>query len=71
MRPAQPITEQRLVDAIALVSEVIVLHGAQYAPILDRLEQELAALKRGSDPLSRARMHLARKQAATADAQLT
>lgn len=70
MTPAQPITEQRLVDAIALVSEVIVLHGAQYAPILDRLEQELAALKRGNDPVSRARMHLARRQAASEGVQI-
>lgn len=64
MTPAP--TEERLTDAIALVAEVIVRHGAQYAPILDRLEQELAALKRGNDPVSRARMHLARAQAVRA-----
>lgn len=56
-------TEERLTDAIALVAEVIVKHGPQYGPILDRLEQELAALKRGNDPVSRARMHLARVEA--------
>ena len=47
--------------AIAVISEVIVLHGPQYAPWLDRLERELEELqrKRGEDPLSRARRHLA------------
>ncbi|MGY3527725.1 hypothetical protein ACVILK_000481 [Bradyrhizobium embrapense] len=53
-----PITEKRLLDAIALVSQVIILHGPKYAPLLDRLEQELDALKRYDDPVSRARRHL-------------
>ncbi|MHC2241522.1 branched-subunit amino acid aminotransferase/4-amino-4-deoxychorismate lyase [Bradyrhizobium elkanii] len=58
-----PITEKRLLDAIAVVSEVIILHGAKYAPLLDRLEQELETLKRYEDPAMRARRHLARAQA--------
>ncbi|MHC1943485.1 hypothetical protein IF803_03765 [Bradyrhizobium sp. UFLA06-06] len=53
-----PITEKRLLEAIALVSEVIILHGDKYAPLLDRLEQELEAIKRYEDPVSRARRHL-------------
>lgn len=54
-------TEEWLHNAIAVISEVIVLHGPQYAPWLDRLERELEELqrKRGEDPLSRARRHLA------------
>lgn len=58
-----PITEERLLNAIALASEVIILHGIKYAPLLDRLEQELEALKRYDDPLARARRHLARRAA--------
>lgn len=54
-----PITEERLLDAIALVSEVIILHGEKYAPLLDRLEQELEAIKRYESPVSRAQRHLA------------
>ncbi|WP_375780841.1 hypothetical protein ACE103_20080 [Bradyrhizobium sp. ma5] len=54
------ITEKRLLDAIALVSEVIILHGEKYAPLLDRLEQELEAIKHYESPVSRARRHLAR-----------
>ncbi|NEU95082.1 hypothetical protein [Bradyrhizobium uaiense] len=53
------ITEKRLQDAIALVSEVIILHGEKYAPLLDRLEQELEAIKRYESPVSRAQRHLA------------
>lgn len=56
-----PITEKRLLDAIALVSEVIILHGVKYAPLLDRLEQELEALRQYIDPVSRARRHLVRQ----------
>ncbi|WP_050629366.1 hypothetical protein [Bradyrhizobium viridifuturi] len=55
-----PITEKRLLDAIAVVSEVIILHGAKYAPLLDRLEQELETLRLYDDPVSRARRHLAK-----------
>ncbi|WP_338700664.1 hypothetical protein V5279_21220 [Bradyrhizobium sp. 26S5] len=59
-----PITEKRLLDAIAVVSEVIVLHGVKYAPLLDRLEAELELLKRYEDPVSRARRHLERQAVA-------
>ncbi|MGX1353506.1 hypothetical protein AB7M49_007127 [Bradyrhizobium elkanii] len=55
-----PITEKRLLDAIAVVSEVIILHGVKYAPLLDRLEQELEAVRCYNDPIGRARRHLAR-----------
>lgn len=60
--PAQPqtFTEEWLIGAIGVISEVIVEHGTKYAPWLDRLERELAEIKRQDDPLSRARRHLAR-----------
>ncbi|MHC2666541.1 hypothetical protein ACMA5K_24345 [Bradyrhizobium diazoefficiens] len=52
------ITEAQLLADIALVSEIILEHGEKYAPLLDRLEQELEARRR-DDPISRARRHLA------------
>lgn len=60
----QAFTEEWLRGAIAVISEVIVEHGVKYAPWLDRLERELAALERHDDPVSRARRHLERSQAA-------
>jgi hypothetical protein len=56
-------TEELLLEYIAFVSEIILLHGVKYAPLLDRLERELAGLRaRGehNDPLARAKAHLAR-----------
>ncbi|MBR0687297.1 hypothetical protein JQ594_15305 [Bradyrhizobium manausense] len=53
------LSEAELLNAIALVSEIILEHGDKYAPYLDRLEQELEARRR-NDPVSRARAHLAR-----------
>lgn len=55
------ITEAQLLADIALVSEIILEHGEKYAPLLDRLEQELEARRR-DDPVSRARKHLERAQ---------
>jgi len=57
-------TEEWLHWAIGFVSEIIVLHGPRYAPLLDRLERELAEMQRtrGEDPVSRAKRHLARLQ---------
>jgi hypothetical protein len=60
----QRFTEEWLINAIGVISEVIIEHGEKYAPWLDRLERELAELKRYDDPVSRARRHLARAQAA-------
>ena len=66
--PGPHFTEEWLIRAIALISEVIVEHGAEYAPWLDRLEHELEQLKlkRTNDPLTRARLHLERARAAAA-----
>jgi hypothetical protein len=57
-------TEEWLVGAISVISEVIIEHGAKYSPVLDRLERELAAIRHQDDPVSRARRHLARSKAA-------
>jgi hypothetical protein len=57
-RSASRFTEEWLLSAISLVSEVIVQHGPQYGPWLDRLEHELGELKK-NDPVARARRHLA------------
>lgn len=56
------ITEAQLLADIALASELILEHGEKYGPLLDRLEQELETRRR-NDPVSRARAHLARRQA--------
>ncbi|BAR61764.1 hypothetical protein NK6_8615 [Bradyrhizobium diazoefficiens] len=53
------ITEAQLLADIALVSEIILEHGEKYAPLLDRLEQELEARRRDS-PIDRARKHIAK-----------
>ncbi len=55
-------TEAWLQGAIVMISEVIIEHGEQYAPILDRLERELDTLKQQDDPISRARRHLAARR---------
>ena len=60
------VTEAQLLADIALVSEIILEHGDKYAPFLDRLEAELETRRR-NDPVSRARMHLARAQAIRAE----
>jgi hypothetical protein len=46
----------RLENAIRVVAHVIATYGeVEYAPLLDRLEKELAYYKEGRDPMSRAR----------------
>lgn len=46
----------RLESAIQVVARVIVTHKApEYAPLLDRLEKELAYYREARDPISRAR----------------
>lgn len=66
---AQPdeVTVDRLERALAAVSYAILLDGPIYAPVLERLECEIAALRARDDVVSRARQHLdrLRDQAAT------
>jgi hypothetical protein len=63
---ASAVTAERLDAAIDLVSEVIVRHNRpQFAPYVERLEQELAALQLKDDVMARARRRLeGRRQSA-------
>jgi hypothetical protein len=56
------VTVERLEAAIRTVAYVIDKHNdIGYAPLLDRLEKELAYYREGRDPLSRARAILGKK----------
>ena len=52
------ITLERLERALATVSYAIMIDGAIYAPILERLEREIAAWHAREDVVSRARQYL-------------
>ena len=52
------ITPERLERALEAISYAIVLDGPIYAPILERLEREIAARRADDDVVSRARAHL-------------
>jgi hypothetical protein len=54
------VTLERLERALAAISYAILLDGPIYAPVLDRLEREIAALRASEDVVSRARQHLQR-----------
>lgn len=59
------VTVERLDAAIDLVSEVMVRHNRpQFAPYVERLEQELAALQSRDDAMTRARRRLEGRMAA-------
>jgi hypothetical protein len=45
---------ERLERALVLAARIVLLHGAVYAPYIDRLEMELERARR-NDPLERAR----------------
>lgn len=58
---------ERLENAIQVVARVIVTYGeVEYAPLLDRLEKELAYFREARDPVSRARAILQAGQATRA-----
>jgi hypothetical protein len=42
-------------SAFALIAEVVVLHGAAYLPLFERLEREVAALDAKASAFDRAR----------------
>jgi hypothetical protein len=56
----EDVTLERLERAQAAISYAILLDGPIYAPVLDRLEREIAALSANEDVVSRARQHLER-----------
>jgi hypothetical protein len=59
----QPITVERLEAALAIVARGVVLDGPIYAPLFDRLEREIAALRAADDVVSRARRYLSARDA--------
>jgi len=56
------ITIAELEECQAYVAELIVRFGDVYAPIFDRLEREISALRAKDDVVSRARRLLAARQ---------
>jgi hypothetical protein len=54
------VTIERLERALAAISYAILLDGPIYAPVLERLEREIAAMHASEDVVSRARQHLER-----------
>jgi hypothetical protein len=58
----EPVTLVRLERALAAISYAILLDGPVYAPIMERLEREIAAWHAKDDIVSRARQHLAQLQ---------
>jgi hypothetical protein len=59
----QSVTVERLEAALAIAARAIVLDGAVYAPIFDRLEREIAALRAADDVVSRAQRYLSARDA--------
>jgi hypothetical protein len=58
------VTAARIESALDIVSEVMVLHERpQFAPYVDRLERELAALQSTNDVMARARRRIAARGA--------
>jgi hypothetical protein len=54
------VTLVRLERALAAISYAIMLDGPIYAPILERLEREIAALRADEDTVARARQYVER-----------
>jgi len=59
LAPMQPVSAQRIENAIRIVARLIDMSGDAYWPILERLEAELAALASREDRLAR---YLARER---------
>lgn len=49
------VSDERLRTALVLAAYIVTRHGPVYAPILDRLEREVAAREVAEDPMRRAR----------------
>ncbi len=60
---AAPMTTLRLEAAIVYLAQCVVTRGPSFAPFMDKLEDDLAAMREGSDPLSRARAIVAAAKA--------
>ena len=70
-RENEPITIERLEAALGIVARAILLDGPIYAPIFDRLEREIAALRANDDVVSRAQRFLAAYSAADSGNKVT
>lgn len=58
-RPAPAVSIERLDEALDLIAEVMVRHNRpQFAPYVERLEREIAALQSKDDVMARARRRL-------------
>jgi hypothetical protein len=57
---SEDVTLERLEQALAAISYAILLDGPIYAPYLERLEREIAAMRAKEDAVSRARQYLER-----------
>jgi len=59
-KPKAPdeVTIERLERALLAISYAIQLDGSVYAPVLERLEREIAAMRANADAVSRARQYL-------------
>jgi hypothetical protein len=66
-----PVTIERLETALAIVARAIIADGAVYAPIFDRLEREIAALRAHDDAVSRAQRYLSARAAADSRNKVT
>lgn len=51
----QPVTLERLLRARAVIADTMTLDGAVYAPVFERLEREIAAMRAADDVMARAR----------------
>jgi len=57
-KKSEDVTAERLERALLAISYAIQLDGPVYAPVLERLEREIAALHAREDAVSRARQYL-------------
>ena len=53
-----PIEERHLEAALDYIAHIMLTQGEVYAPIYDRLEEELEALQKRRGPIERARLRL-------------
>lgn len=52
---SEPVTIERLERGLAILAYIMSLDGAVYAPLFERLERELAAMRQTQDTVGRAK----------------
>jgi hypothetical protein len=55
MAAGEPVTVERLERALVTMAYIVIRHGPAAAPLLDRIEQEIATLRSRQAPVDRAR----------------